>query len=194
MSESIDKEEFAESIRKAASKAAIDKALSNLVAMRKANCKSIGRGRNKNVYQNTIELLGALGTTISKDALQQRVSRALKEENNSQGGMPEQVSMLSLTTEVSSLTSDGQNSPSTEPSVSDNGPGAGRPKGTTKSQKKQENVNNLKCIEAIVLEYSSQASSAKSVGRKVDYGYLDKLIDAKKSEFNVKCEISKKNN
>ena len=157
--------------------------------MRKANWKRIGRGRNKNVYQNTIELLGALGTTISKDALQQRVSRALKEENNSQGGMPEQVSMLSLTTEVSSLTSDGQNSPSTEPSVSDNGPGAGRPKGTTKSQKKQENVNNLKCIDAIVLEYSSQASAAKSVGRKGDYGYLDKLIDAKKSEFNVKHEI-----
>ena len=76
MSESIDKEEFAESIRKAA----IDKAVSNLVAMRKANCKRIGRGRNKNVYQNTIELLGALGTTISKDALQQRVSRALKGE------------------------------------------------------------------------------------------------------------------
>ena len=148
--------------------------------MRKANCKRIGRGRNKNVYQNTIELLGALGTTISKDALQQRVSRALKEENNSQGGMPEQVSMLSLTTQVSSLTSpDGQNSPSTEPSVSDNGPGAGRPKGTTKSQKKQENDNNLKCIKAIVLEYSSQASSAKSFGRKVDYGYLDKLNDAK---------------
>ena len=125
MSESLDKEEFAESIRKAASKAAIDKAVSNLVAMRKTNCRRIGRGRNKNVYQNTIELLGALGTTISKDALQQRVSRALKEENNSQGGMPEQVSMLSLTTEVSSPTSDGQNPPSTEPSVSDNGPGAG---------------------------------------------------------------------
>ena len=110
MSQSIDKEEFAESIRKAASKAAIDKAVSNLVAMQKANCKRIGRGRNKNVYQNTIELLGALGTTISKDALQQRVSSALKEENNSQGGMPEQVSMLSLTTEVLSLTSpDGEN-------------------------------------------------------------------------------------
>ena len=101
--------------------------------------------------------------------------------------------MLCLTTEVLSLTSpDGENSPSTEPSVSDNGPGAGRPKGTTKLQKKQENVNNLKCIEAIVLEYSSQASAAKSVRRKVDYGYLDKLIDAKKSEFNVKREISKK--
>lgn len=80
MSQSIDKEEFAESIRKAASKAAIDKAVSNLVAMRKANCKRIGRGRNKNVYQNTIKLLGALGTTISKDVLQQRVSRALNGE------------------------------------------------------------------------------------------------------------------
>ena len=49
--------------------------------------------------------------TISKEALQQRVSRALKEETNSQSSI----------TEVSSITSpDGEeNSPFTEPSMAD---------------------------------------------------------------------------
>ena len=95
-----------------------------------------------------------------------------------------QLKLLQLLTTASEEVTN--NSHSVGPST------GGRPRGNKKTQKRQDNENDLKCIKAIVLEYSSQASSAKSVGRKVDYGYLDKLIDAKKSEFNVKREISKK--
>ena len=64
--------------------------------------------------------------TISKDLLQQSVSRALKGERNSQSSILEQVNMLCLTTEVLSLTLlDGEkNSPFTEPSIVENGTGA----------------------------------------------------------------------
>ena len=111
-------------------------------------------------------------------------------------------------TEMSSLTSpDIENSPSTETSpIIDNitseevinnshrvgASTGGRHRGTTKTHKKQENENDLKCIELIVLEYSGQISAAKSTGEKVEYGCLNKMIEEKKIEFNVRCNISKK--
>ena len=67
-----------------------------------------------------------LNEVLSKDVLQQRVSRALKGEKNSQSSIPEQVNMLCLTTEGLSLTlPDGEkNSRFTEPSIAENGTGA----------------------------------------------------------------------
>jgi len=203
MSQSILKEEYAESLRNAASKAAINKVVSDLVATRKALGLNQNRlGKNNNIYQLAIEALDSVGITISKLALQQRVSRELKEEKNSQLTVSGQVRMTSSMTEVSSLTSpDIANSPSTETSpIIDNitseeitnnshrvGTSAGgRSRGTTKTQKKQENENDLKCIEDIVLEYSGQVSAAKSAGEKVEYGCLNKIIEEKKIDFNVK--------
>ncbi len=72
---------------------------------------------------------------MSKDVLQQRVSRALKGEKNYLSSIPEQVNMLCLTTEGLSLTLlDGEkNSRFTEPSIVENGTGvSGRPKGMPK--------------------------------------------------------------
>ena len=122
INQSKNKEGFTESLCKAESKAAIDKAVSCFIAMRKPlGLKSQRVRRNSNIYKHVIKSLGALGMTISKEALQQRVSRALKEETNSQSSIPEQVNMFYLTTEVSSITSpDGEeNSPFTEPSMAD---------------------------------------------------------------------------
>ncbi len=209
MSQSILKEGYAESLRNAASKAAINKVVSDLVAARKALGSNQNRlGKNNNIYQLAIDALDTVGTTISKLALQQRVSRALKEEKNSQLTVPGQVRMTSSMTEVSSLTSpDIENSPSTEtfPIVDDiaseevtnnshrvGTSAGGQPRGTTKTQKKQENENDLKCIEVIVLEYSGQVSAAKSVEERVEYGCLNKIIEDKKIEFNVEHNISKK--
>ena len=50
----------------------------------------------------------------------------------------------------------------------------------------------MKYIKAIVLEYSGRVSAAKSVGEKVEYGCLNKVIEDKNIEFNVKHVISKK--
>ena len=67
MSESILNEEYAESFRNAASKAAINKVVSDLVAARKALGSNQNRlGKNNNIYQLAIEALDTVGTTISE--------------------------------------------------------------------------------------------------------------------------------
>ena len=68
------KEEYAGSLRNTASKAAINKVVSDLVAARKALGSNQNRlGKNNNIYQLAIKALDTVGTTISKLALQQRV-------------------------------------------------------------------------------------------------------------------------
>jgi hypothetical protein len=54
------------------------------------------------------------------------------------------------------------------------------PKGSTKAKKKQDSSDASKCTDAIVLEYSRKYNTSKSVGQKVEYGYLKRLIDEKK--------------
>ena len=40
------------------------------------------------------------------------------------------------------------------------------------------------------MEYSRQYNASKSVGGKVEYGYLKRLIDEKKKEFGINISIS----
>ena len=47
-----------------------------------------------------------------------------------------------------------------------------------------------KCTDAITFEYSRQHNTDKSVGGKVEYGYLKRLIDEKKKEFVINISIS----
>jgi hypothetical protein len=42
------------------------------------------------------------------------------------------------------------------------------------------------------LEYSIKHNASKSVEGKVEYGYLKRLIDEKKKEFDINCRISTK--
>ena len=184
MSQSIFKEEYAERLHNTASKFAINKVVSDLVVAQKALGSNQNRlGKKNHIYRLIIKALETVGTTISKLALQKRASRALKEEKNNQLTVPEKVRMTSSMTEVSSLTSpDIENSPSTETSLiiediasevsndshREGTSAGGRPRGTTKTQRKQENENDLKFIDAIALEYSGQVSAAKSVGEKLN--------------------------
>jgi hypothetical protein len=69
----------------------------------------------------------------------------------------------------------------------------GRPKGSTKVKKKKDKETKSKCTDAIVLEYSRQYNASKSVGGKVEYGYLERLIDEKKKEFGINISISRRN-
>ena len=127
MSQSILQAGYAENICKAANNAALLKVVSDLVAAKKGlNHGDKRLGRKSNIYQHAVELLQATGVVITKDALQQRVARALKAECKPH--KVEQVMFLipSSETEMSSLTTpDIENSPSTEPCISDKGPGAG---------------------------------------------------------------------
>jgi hypothetical protein len=58
--------------------------------------------------------------------------------------------------------------------------------------KKQDLSDASKCTDAIVLGYSRKYNTSKSVGQKVEYGYLKRLIDEKKNKFGVNCSISSK--
>ena len=43
------------------------------------------------------------------------------------------------------------------------------------------------------MEYSRQFKALQSVGGKVKYGYLERLIDEKKKEFGINISISSRN-
>jgi hypothetical protein len=58
-----------------------------------------------------------------------------------------------------------------------------------KCQKKQNLSDASKCTDAIIFEYFRKYNTSKSVGGKVEYGYLERLIDEKKKEFGVNCSI-----
>ena len=66
----------------------------------------------------------------------------------------------------------------------------GRPKGSTKVKKKKDKETKSKCTDTITFEYSRQHNTAKSVGGKVEYGDLKRLIDEKKKEFGINISIS----
>jgi hypothetical protein len=69
----------------------------------------------------------------------------------------------------------------------------GRPKGSTKAKKKNDKETESKCTDSIVMEYSRRYNAAQSVGGKVEYGYLERLIDEKKKEFGINISISSRN-
>ncbi len=77
MSQSILKEEYFVCLCNTASKAAINKVVSKLVVAQKSLGSNQNRlGKNNNIYQLAIKALETVGTTLSKLALQKRVSRA----------------------------------------------------------------------------------------------------------------------
>ncbi len=135
MSQAILQVGYAESIRKAANNAALLKVVSDLVAAKKGlNHGDKRLGRKSNIYQHAVELLQATGVVITKDALQQRVARALKAEQNPDKVEQVIISIPSSESEISSLTTpDIENSPLTgnPPQFAGHG---GRRKGSMKAQ------------------------------------------------------------
>ena len=66
------------------------------------------------------------------------------------------------------------------------------PKGSTKAKKKKDKETESKCTDSIVLEYSRRYNASQSIRGKVEYGYLERLIDEKKKEFGINISISSK--
>jgi hypothetical protein len=66
---------------------------------------------------------------------------------------------------------------------------AGQPKGST-NQKKREDIKNYKeCINAVSQAYHSELTHCKDQKKKVMGGFLAQVIEKKKAEFGVSCNI-----
>ena len=184
-------EEYSKKIRKVTIKAAIDVAVADLVAAINVRHSNGGKRLTKGdqLYKHMIASLQANGINITHNALKQRVSRASVEDRRElverEIRLTTSVRSLSSLSNDESLTSSESESHDIEGSEISNA--GGRPKGSTKAKKNQDIDTESKCIDAIVSEYSKSYNTSKSIGGKVEYGYLNKLIDEKKKEFGVNC-------
>ena len=69
-------------------------------------------------------------------------------------------------------------------------PTSGRPKGTTVESKRKAEVRYKMCMANIAFDYSTKLAEAKLDQKRVPKGWLAKHIAAKKKEFGVSCPIS----
>jgi hypothetical protein len=178
----------------------------NLVAARKNRRADGGKRliKSNHSYKNVIASLQSVGVGITYDALMKRVARASVEDSIAEIRIPKS----SAESEVSSLSpheqaDDSLTSENTATSHDDQSLGTpelksrvgGRPKGSTKAKKKNDKETESKCTDSIVMEYSRRynAAPAQSVGGRVEYGYLERLIDEKKKEFGINISISSRN-
>ncbi len=136
------------------------------------------------------------GIEITKHALQRRVQRAFEQATAS---IPV-VNVVHLpSSAISSLTAPTANNEqnkdedSTEEddeslALPDPPEAAGRQKGTTKEKK----ISKKLCTDAIVAVMVKEPNDRKAEGNKVAKGFLDIPIKAKKEEFCVSADISKR--
>ena len=198
-------EEYSKKYRQAANNAAINSAITDLVAARNVRHADGGKRliKSSNSYKNVIASLQSAGVNITYDAMMKRVSRASVEdiiteirstntstatEVSSLSSPREQADDDSLTFEKTAKTTSHNDHSLGTPELK-SGVG-GRPKGSTKAKKKKDKETESKCTDAITFEYSRKHNAAKSVGGKVEYGYLKRLIDEKKKEFGINISIS----
>ena len=199
-------EEYSKKYRQAANNAAINSAITDLVAARNVRHADGGKRLTKssNSYKNVIALLQSTGVNITYDAMMKKVSRASVEDiiteirltNTSTESVVSSLSPCeqaddSLTSENTTETTSHKDQSLGTPELK-SGVG-GRPKGSTKAKKKKDKETESKCTDAITFDYSRQHNTAKSGGGKVEYGYLKRLIDEKKKEFGINISISSRN-
>jgi hypothetical protein len=191
-------EEYSKKIRQTVNNVAINVAIADLVAAQKARHSDGSKWLSKSSqsYQHTIALLQPVGVKITYNALMKRVSRALlgdramaeitltnsPEQSVVSSPLPHKRADDSLN---DSLTSESEDTDE----IKHKSLAGGRPKGSTNTKKKQNLSDASKCTDAIIFEYSRKYNASKSVGGKVKYGYLKRLIDEKKKEFGVNCSI-----
>jgi hypothetical protein len=196
-------EEYSKKYRQAANTAVLNVAIGDLVAARKNRRADGGKRliKSNHSYKNVIASLQSVGVGITYDALMKRVARASVEDSIAE---EIRIPKSSAESEVSSLSpheqaDDSLTSKNTaEATLHDDqslvkSRVGGRPKGNTKAKKKKEKETESKCTDSIVMEYSRRFKASQSVGGKVEYGYLESLIDEKKKEFGVNISISSRN-
>jgi hypothetical protein len=191
-------EEYSKKYLKAANNAAINSAITDLVAARNVRHADGGKRliKSSNSYKNVIASLQSVGVVdITYDALMKRAARASVEDSiaeirSTNTSTESVVSSLSLSSPCEQAGDDSLTSEKTAETTSHNDQSlgtpelksgvGGRPKGSTKAKIKKDKETESKCTDAITFEYSRQHNTAKSVGEKVEYGYLKRLIEEKK--------------
>ncbi len=191
-------EEYSKKIHQTVNKAAINVAIADLVAAQK-NRHADGSKRlskSSQSYQHVIASLQSVGVKITYNALMKRVSRALLGDRAmaeiTLTNPPKQSVVSSLLPHKQaddslndSLTSESEDTDKIELKSS----AGGWPKGSTNVKKNQNLSDASKCTDAIIFEFSRKYNTSESVGGKVEYGYLERLIDEKKKLFGVNCSI-----
>ncbi len=124
-------------------------------------------------------------------SLEDRATAEIRLTNPSEQSVVSSLSSSSLTSKDTAKTTADEHQLLKTPELQSSILG-GRPKGSTKAKKKQDLSDASKCTDAIVLEYSRKYNTSKSVGQKVEYGYLKRLIDEKKNKFGINYSISSK--
>jgi hypothetical protein len=162
-------DDYSKKIRQAASNAAMNMAVSDLIAARNVRRSAGGKRLTKSShsYKHVISLLESVGVKITYDALMKRVARASVEDSILDKIIP---TITSDKSEVSTLTPHEQTDDSLSienmvvpaksashtnetletPQVQSRT--GGRPKGSTMAKKKQDELNKTKCIDAIVVK------------------------------------------
>ena len=67
---------------------------------------------------------------------------------------------------------------------------AGRPKGSTHQKKREDIKNYNKCMNAITEAYNNEFTHCRDQRKSVMRGFLKEVIEQKKVEFSISCNIS----
>ena len=145
----------------------------------------------RGALEKAVESLATSGVVISKGALKKRVNRSLVPNPNE----PPQTVITHGDSQVSSLASHTQCNPNEDgdaggdDTVDEAIPKAGRPKGSTNASKREKTERYRQCVAAITYEYATTLTANKLANKRTVKGYLNNLIQQKRTEFNVSDEI-----
>jgi hypothetical protein len=144
-----------------------------------------------------------MGIRIKRDALYKRVERQSKKRKQASAEPIEEAAPIEEAPpiaeietyenehDVSSVSCPSYESDQNEVAseVMDSSKG-GRPKGST-DQQNRDNIKNYKeCLNAITLAYSNELTECRAQSKTVMRGFLTEVIEQKKVEFSISCNIS----
>ena len=148
-------------------------------------------------YTAKLHCLELMGITSKRDALYKRVERQSKKTKQAsaepiQGAAPiEEVATYENDHDVSSVSCPSYESDTNEIAneIMDSSK-AGRPKGSM-HQKKREDINNYnECVNTSTKAYNNDLTQCRYQSNTVMRGYLKEVIEQKKVEFSISCNIS----
>ncbi len=157
--------------------------------MEKQDCTRLLHGK--------LHCLELMGIRIKRDALYKRVERQSKKRKQASAEPIEEappiaeLEIYETEPDVSSVScpsyENDQNELANE--VMDSSEG-GRPKGSTDQQKRVNIKNYKECLNAITLAYNNELTKCKAQSKTVKRGFLNEVIEQKKRELSISCNIS----
>ena len=178
--------DYVELLRQAALQRAVDDLLKEKIGSSTSRVE-------RDSYATKIKCLAAVGVVITRSALYMRVQRLSKKLKEKHPPANEIITRASGS-EVSSLDSPTVNTTDIVDDAVESSEGlsarkAGRPEGTTDQNKRDKVKNRKECINSITHDYSTELSRCQILKKKCENYFLQRLIEDKKAEFGVTCEI-----